>query len=149
MANGHGGARTPSKPAPVSGPGAMSKRTDGQPARYVSGMPYGDGQELMTTQQQAPMAGGGAAPQMGPGQMASLSQATTPITAPTQYASEPFTTGAPVGAGAGPEVLASGGATGPSRTKLMAALPPLMRMAELPDASPELRALVRYLRSQL
>ena len=29
MANGRGGYRQPSNPAPVSGPGALSKRTDG------------------------------------------------------------------------------------------------------------------------
>ncbi len=38
-----GGYRAPSSPAPVSGPGALSQRTDGGPtqgAKYVSGLPY-------------------------------------------------------------------------------------------------------------
>lgn len=145
----HGGYRQPSKPAPVSGPGAMSKRTDGgQPARYVPGQAYGDGQALLNVQQSAPMAQAPSGPPAA--DVANLlTQTTNPIPAPTAYPNEPFTTGAPVGAGPGPEVLASGGATGPTRQKLMASLPPLMRMAEQPDASPELRALVRYLRSQL
>ena len=41
---GRGGYRAPSNPAPVSGPGALSQRTDGgatQPATYISGLPYG------------------------------------------------------------------------------------------------------------
>jgi len=43
-----GGYREPSNPAPVSGPGALSQRTDGGPtqgAKYISGLPYGQGQE--------------------------------------------------------------------------------------------------------
>ena len=54
------------KPAMTSGPGSMSRRTDGGPAskqatRYISGMPnYGDGQELQSLQASAPME---AAPQ--------------------------------------------------------------------------------------
>lgn len=35
MANQHGGARTPSSPAAVSGPGALSARTDGGPAKTL------------------------------------------------------------------------------------------------------------------
>ena len=55
MADSRGGYRKPANPAPVSGPGRMAKRTDGQPARYVPGLDYGEGQELMTQQQAAPM----------------------------------------------------------------------------------------------
>lgn len=143
----HGGYRKPANPAPVSGPGAMSKRTDGQPARYVSGMDYGDGQELMTQQQAAPMSGG--APTGGGPMDALLAKTTTPISAPTQYPERPLTNGQPFGPGAGPEVLATAGATGPTRAKLMATLPALMRAAERPDASPELRSMVSYLRSLL
>ena len=47
MAEAHGGYRQPSSPAPVSGPGALSKRTDGnapsQAARYISGGDNGSG----------------------------------------------------------------------------------------------------------
>ena len=50
MANGRGGYRQPSNPAPVSGPGALSKRTDGgavegmtQAPKYMAGMRYGMG----------------------------------------------------------------------------------------------------------
>lgn len=149
MANGHGGARTPSNPAPVSGPGALSRRTDSQPVRNPGGLPYGDNQELATVQAQAPMAKASPVTATAPQRGGMLELPTAGLFAPTQYADEPVTSGAPVGAGAGPEVLASGGATGPTRTKLMASLPILMRAAEQPDASPELRAMVRYLRSKL
>ncbi len=144
-----GGYRQPSSPAPVSGPGALSKRTDGQSPRWVPGQDYGDGAELMTAQQGAPMAGSGARQRMGAGMEQLLTQPTTPLPEGTQYPDEPLTAGAPIGPGAGPEVLASAAQTGPTRDRLMAALPALMRAAERPNASKEMRALVRYLRSQL
>lgn len=66
---------TPTSPAPVSGPGALSQRTDGgpgsesQPIRVASGQPYGDRQALEGQQQSAPLpvaqTGGGPSP--GPG----------------------------------------------------------------------------------
>lgn len=40
-----GGPRRPTNPAPVSGPGAMSKRTDGGPAQKLRDLPdaqYGE-----------------------------------------------------------------------------------------------------------
>ena len=57
-----GGYRQPSSPAPVSGPGALSKRTDGpqgggsQPVRVPTGGTYGQGQQLQQLQQGAPLA---------------------------------------------------------------------------------------------
>ena len=148
MADGHGGYRRPSNPAPVSGPGAMSRRTDGgQPVRNPGGLPYGDNQELATVQAQAPMAKAPAMDVPAGGLSGLLSMPTTPITDPTQYPNEPVTNGAALGAGSGPEIMASNAMTGPIRNKLMADLPFLMRAAEQPDASPELRGLVRYLRS--
>ena len=45
----------------VSGVGPMSERTDlnvsNQPARYISGLPYGEGEATYTQQTAAPMAG--------------------------------------------------------------------------------------------
>ena len=45
----------------VSGIGSMSKRTDlnvsNQPARYISGLPYGQGEATYEQQTAAPMAG--------------------------------------------------------------------------------------------
>ena len=57
-----GGNHPPRQAAAVSGPGALSKRTDGQPIRDVSGGAYGDRQELRGLQQAAPLASTGAAP---------------------------------------------------------------------------------------
>jgi hypothetical protein len=125
----------------------MSKRTDGgpaQPARYVSDQPYGEGQELMTTQQAAPMAAAGTTGSVPAGDMGMLAQAPQGLFDPTD---RPLTQGQPFGEGAGPEVLATG-EPAPTRKELMASLPMLMMEAERADASPELRALVTYLQAQ-
>lgn len=130
MANGHGGYRRPENPAPVSGPGKFSKRTDGgpgdsQPIRYVPGMEYGGGQELMDLQAGAPMAAEGAPPRLA-------------FDAPTERPDEPVTHGAPVGAGAGPEVLPVGA---PEDDKVAA----VIRAAYANYPSPQLSALVAQL----
>lgn len=61
-----GGKRTPEKPAAVSGPGALSQRTDtktgtnpsnpSQPVRHIPTDTYGESKQLTTQQQSAPMA---------------------------------------------------------------------------------------------
>lgn len=107
MANGHGGSRVPSNPAPVSGPGALSKRTDGQGARYMSGGQYGEGQEMMELQSSAPMSEQSSpAPQARSGGRAAPSpqQSVTPLFAPSERPDEPITAGAPFGPGPGPQV---------------------------------------------
>jgi len=107
MAEQRGGYRRPANPAPVSGPGALSRRTDGGPtqgARYMRGGSYGEGQELMGLQQAAPMA---ASPQA-PTPMAATPRELPPVvglTEPTQRPDEAPTFGMPFGAGPGPEVL--------------------------------------------
>lgn len=106
------------KPALISGPGAMSQRTDGGPAskqaqRYISGMPnYGDAQELMDLQASAPMAKAQtptptqSQQMVGQPQGQQMQQA-SPISmlAPSQRPNEPVTAGAASGPGPGPEVL--------------------------------------------
>ena len=103
-----GGYQRPSNPAPVSGPGALSRRTDGGPtqaARYMAGGKYGEGKQMMQMQQSAPM----AAQQSVPAGKANLNRANlpsiTPLTAPTERPNEPLTHGMPFGPGGGPEVL--------------------------------------------
>lgn len=110
MANGHGGMRTPANPAPVSGPGALSKRTDGQPARYASGMPYGDGQDFYDTQTAAPMAAtdnvaAGRRQARAAGPAPAPAAVATPLFSPTQRPEEPVTAGAAYGAGPGPAAV--------------------------------------------
>lgn len=109
-----GGYRQPENPAPVSGPGALSKRTDtGQPSRYMSGGPYGEGQELMELQSSAPMA---EAPKLSPGRLRNRSGGggsaaggvgggLTPLFAPTERPQEPLTAGAPFGPGPSPRPM--------------------------------------------
>jgi|688.fasta_scaffold1011448_2 hypothetical protein len=84
----------------VSGIGAQSKRTDlnvsQQPTRYISGLPYGEGQATYEQQKAAPMA-------INP--LAEVASEITPITAFTQRPEEPITAGMDFGAGPGPEVL--------------------------------------------
>ena len=79
-----------------------------QAAKYVSGLPYGEGQELMNIQQSAPLA---AAPSIEqtrtPSGLASAaaSQPIIPLNAPSQRPDEPVTFGADAGPGPGMEVL--------------------------------------------
>lgn len=92
-----GGYRKPENPAPVSGPGALSQRTDGGPtqgAKYMPGMPYGE--NTMPQQTAAPMAGK-AEPKM--------MEMPTPLMAPTMRPNEPVTNGIDLGPGAGSEAL--------------------------------------------
>lgn len=104
-----GGYRKPANPAPVSGPGALSRRTDGEPtqgARYMAGGQYGEGKQLMDMQRQAPMAASpnvrAAAQAVPTPQLPPI----TPLTAPTERPGEPFSTGMPFDPTTpGPEVL--------------------------------------------
>lgn len=141
MAGEHGGYRRPNNPAPVSGPGALSARTDGgpgQPVRNLADAAYGENKTFTDIQAGAEMAGGGSTPPP-PG---------TPLTAPTQRPGEPITAGAAVGAGIGPEaagILDDEAAT-------LAQLRPLLRsletIANLPSSTPQFRTFVRKLRAQ-
>jgi hypothetical protein len=84
----------------VSGVGAQAKRTDlnvsQQPTRYISGLPYGEGQATYNQQKAAPMA-------VNP--LAEVVSDVTPITAFTQRKEEPITAGIDIGAGPGSEAL--------------------------------------------
>lgn len=110
MAETRGGYRKPENPAPTSGPGALSQRTDGGPsqgATYIPGMPYGEGRATYDQQTAAPMAGKATPPPM---------ELPTPLMAPTSRPSEPITAGINMGAGPGSEVMADR----PSETKTLA-----------------------------
>ena len=101
MAEQHGGYRQPSNPAPVSGPGALSQRTDGgavegmqtQAPKYMPGLGYGKGGENMANQQAAPLAGGPAPVPV------------VPLSVPTQRPNEPITAGIDRGPGPGSEAI--------------------------------------------
>lgn len=94
-----GGYRKPANPAPVSGPGKLSRRTDGkQPIMETTGGKYGEAKQLREIQQSAPMAQveTSSTPSASPlGGTSSI----TPLFAPTSSPSEPITAGMPFGAG--------------------------------------------------
>ena len=143
------------KPATTpSLPGKLATRTDGgvaskQATRYISGMPsYGDGQDLMNLQAQAPMGKTNdlAKPTpvsdvMGaqPAQSAAQAQL-TPLTAPTMNPNEPVTAGAPSGPGPGPEALNLGGM---DVSQYQTAKDYIQALASSPAASPALRHLAQ------
>lgn len=55
---GRGGSRTPRSPAPVSGPGALSRRTDGGPTQPVRSAPmdqHGERQQIENAQSAVPL----------------------------------------------------------------------------------------------
>ena len=119
MAEQWGGKRTPANPAPVSGPGRMSQRTDGGPQQVqaeMSGMPYGENAEFNTMQSAAPMS---ATPAMRPsrgGKAASPARGSSPMVplfSQTQRPDEPITAGAPFGPGDGPMMMNT---SAPTRT---------------------------------
>lgn len=114
MANGHGGQRTPAKPAPVSGPGKYSKRTDGGPAQVMSAAPdqaYGAQTAQMNQQRIAPMGGAApmpnaATPSSGGDQAPQMpAYHGKPFDRPSERPGEPTTTGVDIGPGAGTEAL--------------------------------------------
>lgn len=92
-----GGYRKPANPAPVSGPGELSRRTDGaQPAMEMTGGAYGENADLMALQTAAPMSQVETNPQaMAP----SAPQKITPLFAPSERPEEPLTAGMPFGPG--------------------------------------------------
>lgn len=153
----HGGYRKPTNPAPVSGPGKLSKRTDGgpggpqpkQPIRPVTGMPYGEGEEMRAIQGGAPMA---AAPEMGGGgpavQPADLS-GVMPLDAPSGRPDEPVTAGANAGPGPGLDALALGGDQDPGVQYLRSILPSLELMANQSQASNAFKQFVRRVRAAM
>ncbi len=90
-----GGYRKPENPAPASGPGALSQRTDGGPAqgaKYMSGMPYGE--NTYDQQTAAPMAGKAATPPA-----PTVAPMPTALLAPTERPNDPVTSGIDLGAG--------------------------------------------------
>lgn len=140
MADGqHGGQRTPENPAPVSGPGALSQRTDGaatQAPQVAAGGEYGERKQMMDLQSGAPMQGGG-----GP--------APTPLGAPSMRPDEPVTAGADAGPGMGSIAAGILGEKQITDERLRPMLHSLEVMANLPGSNPETRALVRNLKARL
>jgi hypothetical protein len=105
MAENRGGMRPTApqnNPANISGTGGAGQ-SGTQPARYISGLPQGQGQATMNQQMAAPMAGPN--PTVSANPFAEMMPAVTPLTSPTERPNEPVTTGMDFGAGPGSEVL--------------------------------------------
>lgn len=137
---GKGGYQKPNNPAPVSGPGALSQRTDGGPGdrqamRELPDAAYGEQKANLEIQGGAPMAAA-PAPQA------------IPLGAPSQRPDEPVTAGNPLGPGVGPE--AAGIDQRSTVQKDAAALAPFIPLlefaAQLPDATESTRAVLRRLK---
>jgi hypothetical protein len=139
-----GGYQKPSRPAPVSGPGALSRRTDGggagQPQQRLANAAYGEQKAFGEIQSGATMAQSERPPM----------PQVTPINAPTQRPEEPVTAGAPAGPGPGPEAIGVGQTMrDQSRidTRQIAQyLPSLEQMANQPGVPTSFVRFVKYIR---
>lgn len=137
--SGKGGYQRPGTPAPVSGPGKFSQRTDGHPgetptqaAHYLSGEKYGQGQSFNQTVSSVPLA---AAP--------AHADLPVPLDAPTQRPDEPVTAGVDAGPGPGSEILPPPNEYAPSQQADMVSY--VIKSAYAAHPSPALRVMVQQL----
>lgn len=125
-------------PANVSATGGAGQAGTQAP-KYISGLPYGEGQATMQQQMSAPMAG--------------PTKEFNTLLSETDNPSEPVTAGASVGAGPGPEVLPKS-ITGDQRDQENAMIvakyiPLLMEATKIPDAPDSYKRFVNTLIEQL
>ena len=140
----HGGYRRPANPAPVSGPGALSKRTDGkQPLARIPDAGYGEQAAYQEQQKGAPLAETG--PTAGGPNINVI-----PFDADTQQPTTPVTDGADAGEGVGLAALGLDNQdvieSREDTRYAAAALPVLEWYANQPFASPGIRQLVRRIK---
>ncbi|OUX88346.1 MAG: hypothetical protein CBC03_09195 [Pseudoalteromonas sp. TMED43] len=146
MAEQRGGMRRPQNPAPVSGPGRLSQRTDGGPQQVqaeMSGMPYGENQEFEAIQASAPMKATPAA--RAPKGAAPKSPAS--LFSPTQRPDEPVTSGASFGPGDTPRQAGFQDDYDSDMEKLLQYLPDLEAALDFENTPKTFRYLVNYLRN--
>lgn len=106
-----GGARKPANPAPVSGPGALSQRTDGGPGDRKlgtanlaeSGGSYGDRQTVEGQAAQAPVVVEGGGASTAPSSGAAGPGGDIGVFGPTERPNESITAGVPQIPGAEPD----------------------------------------------
>jgi hypothetical protein len=149
-AAGSGGYRKPSQPAPVSGPGAGSKRTDGGPAQKLRDLPdaqYGEAATFRSLQDKAPLAQTPSATAPRPSGGGGAGSGIPNLGAPTARPDQPITAGLGKG-GAGLDALAKSQESG-DLDRLKRYLPALVEMANRPDATPGFRNYVRLLRAKV
>jgi hypothetical protein len=106
--SGRGGYQAPRNPAPASGPGKLSRRTDGGPAQKImvpTGQAYGDASAMSQQEHAAPMS---QSPSVAPAPVTPPPGASPAgLADPTARPDEPVTAGSPLGAGPGMEALAA------------------------------------------
>lgn len=162
MADGranNGGYRAPANPAPVSGPGALSKRTDGGPGarQAASKLPnakYGEQKDFQEIQSGAPMEKGGApVGTLGEPATPTPSAPPPPLDAPSQRPGEVVTSGADAGAGLGSDALGLldyGQLAANDLSYVLKYLPDLQFAVDMnPDTPTSTLAYIRFLRSQV
>jgi hypothetical protein len=157
MAERHGGMRRPNNPAPVSGPGQLSQRTDGGPQQVQADMmggDYGDNQAMEAIQGMAPMSASpsAASPRARQRQARQTGQAAGGMGAglfsPTQRPDEPVTAGAPFGPGEmDRDETMFQESLGQDFEALKKYLPDLEEAANFTNAPGSFRYLVSYLRN--
>lgn len=138
-------------PANVSATGGAGQ-SGTQPARYISGLPYGEGQATMQQQMAAPMAKASTPAPASIESMISSGNFNT-LLSDTDNPEEPITAGASVGPGPGPEVLPKS-LTGDVRDKeniqiVAKYIPVLLEAAKIPDAPDSYKRFVNSLIEQL
>jgi hypothetical protein len=135
-----GGYQEPSHPAAVSGPGALSQRTDGsgpQGAKDIPDAKYGEQKQFHDIEGGAPMQGGGSAP-----------PPPVPFDGDTQRPDEPVTAGAAAGPGPGPAAAGiQPDLAQDDYNNMKSLIPGLELIANQPQANPSTRALLRHLKS--
>ena len=130
-------------PANISATGGAGQ-SGTQAAKYIPGMPYGQGQELMAQQTSAPMSGGPEGPIFGK-QLGTLLD-------PTNNPSEPVTAGVDMGPGPGSDILPKNisADTRADENKMIVQkyLPTLLYAANLPDTPDSYKRFINYLLEQ-
>jgi len=130
-------------PANISATGGDGQ-SGKQPAQYISGLPYGQGQETMQQQLSAPMAAAAPTPQMG-GMGMNLPTLLDTTTRPN----EPTSAGVDFGKGGGSEMLPSslGQDQRPIENKAIVSkyLPALMEAGRSVDAPDSYKQFLSYL----
>jgi len=144
-------------PMNVSARGGNGQSGDAtQAAKYVPGLPYGEGQALMATQGAAPLAAAPSIEQSNtPSGLASAaaSQSVIPMNAPTSMPNIPVTDGADAGPGGGMDALGLGNREAAMddayRAQIAAYMPALLTIAANPNTSNMTRMIIRKLRDQI
>ena len=143
-----GGYRKPGNPAPVSGPGALSRRTDG---RVAEGFAYGMNKQINEQAAAAPLAKAtpmaarsmSVAPQLPP---------VTPLTDPTMNPDESVMSGINMGAGPGSEALMlpdMNDSSAEFNKSISSYYPVLSYIASRPNTSPETRRTLAILMNEV